>query len=375
VAFKLCEGLTVALGHDRRRFQEAYLDLAALGTIADVMPLVGENRVIAKFGLERLAATKKQGLLALMKEAKLDLRPGQSLTSTHVGFRLGPRLNAAGRIDDAAIALQLLLSTEESEAATLASEIEAVNTARKAEQQRITDEAIEYVKTHGLDEKNVIFVTNPNWHAGVVGIVASRLVETFRRPTFVGVVDEATGFGKASARSIPGFHLADAIRSMPEYLEGGGHAMAAGCSFYAENLPAIQESLHEYAGQRLSAEDFLPVRVVDAEIELSEINYTVATALQLLEPCGAGNPSPVFMTRNASLVSSRPTKTPVHAQFTAGKNGQFSNGIYFNHGESLLAIPAGSSLDFLYSMTVDEFNGKRGAKMELKDFRLATPVD
>ncbi len=215
VVFKLCDGITKEIGHNRQNYYRAFLDLAALGTIADVMPLIGENRIIAKFGLERLADTKKAGLKALMQAANIVIEPGKPLRAFHVGFQIGPRLNAAGRIGDAAIALNLLLENDPTVADTLAREIEAVNTERRGEQQRVVDEAVAMVLERGSQSRNVIVVAKDGWHAGIVGIVAGRLVEQFCRPSFVLTIDSKSGMARGSARGIPNFNLADAIRAHP----------------------------------------------------------------------------------------------------------------------------------------------------------------
>ncbi|HEY0866260.1 MAG TPA: single-stranded-DNA-specific exonuclease RecJ, partial [Fimbriimonas sp.] len=241
VAFKICEGITQEIGFKLDSFYRAYLDLAALGTIADVMPLRGENRIIARFGLERLADTKKAGLQALKEVAGLEA--GKPVRAYHVGFVLGPRLNATGRIDDAATALKLLMTTDANEARSLALQIEQFNIARRAEQDRIIEEAVQMVVETQSHLKNVIVVSNPGWHTGLVGIVAGRLVDMFHRPVFV-LNEGEDGRCKGSARTIPGFDLADAIRSFPDLMEGGGHAMAAGCSFPLQNLSDVQQSLH-----------------------------------------------------------------------------------------------------------------------------------
>ena len=216
VVFKLCSGITKEIGYEPAQFYRAFLDLAALGTIADVMPLVDENRIIAKFGLERLTESKKIGIKALKQVTNTE----GPVSAYHVGFVLGPRLNAAGRIDDAALALQLLLEVDELKAMELAQQIEVINGERRAEQQRILEEAIRMVEEKGLQDKNLIMVGHESWHSGVVGIVAGRLVEMFRRPVFVAALG-ADGKAKASGRSVEKVNLADALRANMDLLIGG----------------------------------------------------------------------------------------------------------------------------------------------------------
>lgn len=367
VAFKLCAGLTKELGHSLDHYYRGFLDLATLGTIADVMPLVGENRIIARFGLERLAETKKIGIRALMRAAGVVLKPGQPLRSSDVGWRLGPRLNAAGRIDDSALALRLLLSTNAEEADALADEIEGINTDRKATQQKVMDEAAARAEADGAHLRNVLVVAGEGWHGGIVGIVAGRLADRYRRPTFVLNVNRETGMARGSARSIPNFHLADAIRAFPELMDGGGHAMAAGCAFPVERLAEVIAALDNYAGERLTAEDFRPTLAADLELEPEEVTFAAVESLAMMEPFGCANPEPSFVSRRMPLSMVRPTKNPIHAQVTFRRPGRSPvPGIAFNIGESLSALPSGADMDVLFAPIVNEYRGMRELKWQVK---------
>lgn len=368
VAFKLCDGINRLLGNDPNHFRRAYLDLAALGTIADVMPLIGENRIIAKFGLERLSETKKVGLQALMRAANLD--PKLGLSAYHVGFVLGPRLNAAGRIDDAALSLQVLLESDPEVADQVAKKIEAINLQRKAEQTRIFEEAVQMVISDGQSESNVIVVAGANWHSGIVGIVAGKLTEMFRRPSFVLSFDPDSGVCKGSARSILNFHLADAIRSFPNlFLTGGGHALAAGCSFHIDKLAEIRESLDRYADERLTPEDFLPIVRADLEVSLDELNLAAAESLKMLQPFGCENPEPLFLIRDAVIAQITPTRNPEHARFLIKQESLPTvSGMAFGIGERLSASGAGLRANLLVRASVDEYRGQREFKVHLKDY-------
>lgn len=370
VVFRLCDGLSRELGLELSNYYRAFLDLAALGTIADVMPLVDENRIIARFGLQRLAETKKVGLQALMREADLKVEPGKPLRSYHVGFVLGPRLNAAGRLDDADLALQLLIENDLAKASELAAVIETVNAERKAEQQRIIEEATEVVLSNGWHERNVIVVGQEGWHSGIVGIVAGRLVEQFHRPTFVVTIDSATGICKGSARTIPNFHLADAIRAHPDlFLSGGGHAAAAGCSFHLDNFAKVADALHEYAGARLTPEDFVPTVTIDLEVDFSEVSLQTVEAMQHLEPFGCANPEPVFVARGVSVAQILPTRNPAHVRLML-RSGTSSAvpGIAFGIGERLTRTGAGCTADLLFQPNVEEWRGMRALKWQVKDY-------
>lgn len=369
VVFKLCAGLSQELGHDNANYCRAFLDLAALGTIADVMPLVGENRIIAKFGLQRLADTKKPGLRALIQAANISVELGKPLRASHVGFQLGPRLNAAGRINDAAMALNLLLENDPTAAELLAKQIEAVNTERKGEQQRVMDQAVEIVLSKGSQNRNVIFIANEGWHSGIVGIVAGRLVEMFCRPSFVLTIDSKTGMAKGSARTIPGFNLADAIRAHPDLMSGGGHAMAAGCSLKASDVEKAADALDAYAGEFLTPEDFVPTIRVDMEVDASEVNLQAAESLSKLEPFGFANPEPMFLSRGLKVAQILPTKNPIHVRLVLQtESGSSVSGIAFGIGERLTHSGAGIGADLLFQPNVDEWKGARTLKWQVKDF-------
>ncbi|MDR3688614.1 MAG: single-stranded-DNA-specific exonuclease RecJ [Fimbriimonas sp.] len=370
VVFKLCEGLTRELGHEPQNYYRGFLDLAALGTIADVMPLIGENRIIAKFGLMRLADSKKAGIKALIQASKISVEVGKPLRASQVGFQLGPRLNAAGRISDAAMALRLLLENDMVVAEGLARQIEAVNTERKAEQQRVSDEAVDMVLSSGSQNRNVIVVAKEGWHSGIIGIVAGRLVEQFFRPTFVLTIDRASGLCKGSARTIPNFHLADAIRAHPDLMTGGGHAMAAGCSIKIEDLVRATDALDTYAGERLTPEDFMPSVRVDMEVESREVTLEAAESLTRLEPFGFANPEPVFVARQMALAQIQPTKNPAHVRLMLrSPHGVSAVGIAFGIGERLTQMGSGAVGDMLFQASVNEWKGARSLNWQVKDFQ------
>jgi len=373
VVFRLCEGLTQELKHPVDRYRRAFLDLAALGTIADVMPLVDENRIIARFGLEQLTYSKKAGIKALMREAQIKLDEGQMLRAYHVGFVLGPRLNAAGRLEDADMALQLLIESDDARATEMARQIEVVNTARKAEQTKIIDEATAMVTATGMDQRNIVVVAKEGWHTGIVGIVAGRLVDTFHRPTFVLSIDAENGICKGSARTIPNFNLAEAIHAHPGlFLSGGGHAAAAGCSFELARYEEVLDTLDAYAGTMLKPEDFVPVTSIDLEVEFSEVSLSAVNALSQLEPFGCANPEPTFMARGISLAQILPTKNPAHVRLTL-RSGESATvaGIAFGIGERLTSTGAGSQVNLLFRPEIDTWNGNRKLKWQVRDYSLS----
>ena len=373
VAFRLCDGLNRELGQTANGYYRAFLDLAALGTIADVMPLVGENRVIAKFGLEQLRQTKKVGLLSLMREANVGQDPARPLLSRHVGWQLGPRLNAVGRIEDAAVALRLLIEQDPAAADELARQLERVNLERRSKTQEIVEEAEEMVLANGYDKKSLIMVANAGWHAGIVGIVAGRLVDKFHRPVFVLTINTESGTCKGSARSIPKFHLAEAIWAHPGLVAGGGHAMAAGCSFPAERLEEVRTAFESYADERLTPEDLRPTISADMEVTWDEVTMRAAEGLNMLEPFGCGNPEPTFVASTVALSQIRPTRNPAHVRLVLRQNaGAPFSGIAFGIGEELSELGAGAEVDLLFKPDINDYKGLRELQWQVKGFRAAS---
>lgn len=371
VVFRFCEGLTRELGLPVDKYRNAFLDLAALGTVADVMPLEGENRILAKFGLLALAGTRKIGLRALLRESGVEQKAAKGLRAYHIGYVLGPRLNAAGRIDDAALSLKLLLSGDEREAAQLARQIETINEQRKAEQLRILDEATQSVLESGAHERHVIFVASEGWHAGVIGIVAGRLVEQFRRPSFVGSIDPETGRVKGSARTIPGFHLYEALSAHTHLMEGGGHAMAAGFTADAARIPEIAEALDAYARGVLTEEDFAITMRVDAAVDPEEITPALVEALGALEPFGDSNPEPVFVARDMTFCQITPTRKPEHVQLAFRRHdGPVVRAMGFGMGARLEGVQPGVRANVMFQPELDEFRGVTRLKWILKDLEM-----
>lgn len=366
IVFKFCAGLTRDMGLPLDKYYNAFLDLAALGTVADVMPIVSENRVIAKFGLERLAVSKKHGLAAmraLIYPGKSDLK----LTTTDIGFKFGPRLNAAGRLEDADASLRLLLTRDPEEASKLAQQLEEVNLRRRMMQQEATDQAIAQVMESGHHDRNALVVFDENWHPGLVGLIAGRLVEHFYRPAFALTAWEGTA--KGSGRSIPGFNLFQMIQDMGEFVTGGGHEMAAGISLSREQIAEFASALHEYAGTQLTAEQLIPTLWVDAALELSEISLELLDELALLEPHGEANPQPTFLFRDLRVAESK----------RVGKeNNVLQLKLEDSSGASLAAVrffclpdaedpKVGSTIHVIGNLMKDEFRGVAKPKLRLQE--------
>jgi single-stranded-DNA-specific exonuclease len=360
VALKLGQGIARELGLPEDKYFRAYLDLAVLGTVADIMPLLDENRVITRHGLAHLRHTRKTGLQALMEVSDLS-DPKKALTAYHIGFQLGPRLNAVGRIDDASTALDLLLTEEPTEARRLARALDDANTRRKAAEKKAIEEAVARVEADGLGDRLTILVADPDWHPGLIGLVAGRLVERFRRPTFVVSVDGESA--KGSARSISGFHLKEALDAVrPLLLSGGGHELAAGFSLKSGRLDELRDALESHAVGVISADDLVPRLTLDAEVTAAEADSAAANALQALEPFGNGNPDPVLCVRGVSLTSVVPTRNPDHAQVTFETDDGPRRGMAFGIGQDLASMSPGTMVDAAFRIEANEFNGKTTAR-------------
>jgi single-stranded-DNA-specific exonuclease len=299
IAFKLVQALVPAL-HLPVNLPFHLLDLVALATVADVVPLQGENRILVRHGLKLLADSRWLGIRALVDATGLT---GKEIVARHLGFVLGPRLNAAGRVADATDGLRLLLSDDPVEAAGLAQRLEGLNVERQGLDQRMLDEALEQVERTADPERDAgLVLVGDGWHPGVVGIVASRVVERYGRPTFLIAFDG--DIGKGSGRSTSRFDLHAALLSCGDLLERfGGHRMAAGLTIHRSQLEAFRERFGDVARQSLAPEDLGPEQRVDLEIGLHEVTPELEHLCRYLEPCGQGNAGPVFGVRGARLTN------------------------------------------------------------------------
>lgn len=369
VALKLCAGLAGDLGIRADQFYRAFLDLAVLGTVADVMPLVDENRVITSLGLPLLRDSKKEGLRALI--AVSELSKESELTARHIGFQLGPRINAVGRVDDAAIALDLCLTEDANEATRLAQLMDGHNRARMEEQRRTMDEAVNRVLHEGLDGRFGIVVYDEAWHPGIVGLVAGKLVEQFRRPTFA-LSGGTNGNVRGSGRSFPGFNLAEALNQLDGLLAShGGHEVAAGCSLPVENVPAFKAEFERLAASQLTPEDLEPVVSIDAYVHTSTFGPYQAAELLRLAPFGNANEAPSLAIRGVSVTDVRPTRNPEHASFLVLQDGNRQPAMGFGLAESLQELQGAGPVDIAFEVDMNPFNGSRSFKWLARHIRMS----
>lgn len=352
VAFKLAQALVPALGlPDTLPWH--FLDYVALATVADVVPLVGENRILVRHGLKLLATSRWPGLAALVETAGLG---GKPLRSGHVGFILAPRLNAAGRIGDAGDGLRLLLTDDPDEAAKLARELETLNARRQEMDQQILASAEAALAAQEIREDRAIVLAADDWHPGVIGIVASRLVERYGRPTFLIAWEGDTGRG--SGRSVPGFDLHGALHRVGGCLEKfGGHAMAAGLTVRRARFEEFRVAFLAVAAQLLRAEDLVPAQRIDLEVPLGNLSEDLERLMRHLEPCGIGNPAPVFGVRGARAVGAKRVGTN-HLRFVLDDGSGALPAIGFQWADQ---VPEGwleHPLDVAFRLERDDWQGR-----------------
>jgi single-stranded-DNA-specific exonuclease len=352
VAFKLAQALVPALGASPH-LPLHFLDFVALATVADVVPLTGENRILVRHGLKMLASSHWTGLRALVEAAGLTGRP---LKAGHVGFILAPRLNAAGRIGDARDGLRLLLTDDPDEAAAIARELETTNARRQELDQRILDEAVELAERVLQPDDRALVLAADAWHPGVIGIVASRLVERYGRPTFLIGWDGESGRG--SGRSIAGFDLHAALHRVGHHLEKyGGHTMAAGLTIRRERYESFRVAFLELAGQLLGPDDLVPAQRVDLELPLGLVSDELEKLIRHLEPCGPGNPAPVFGVRHARAVGARRVGTN-HLRFTLDDESGALPAIAFQWADAIPDHWLADRLDVAFRLERDEWQGR-----------------
>lgn len=376
VAFKTMQAvIRLMRPDDEHRFIERFLDLVACGTIADVMPLMGENRVFASLGLKALMSSRKIGLRTLLYSVHPDM--SRPLNSETISYGIAPRINAVGRLDDAAVALDLLLTKDQEEANRLVTALNNFNVERQDEQRRMIHEAIELMQERDLSDVKVLVLASNGWNPGVVGIVAGKLAERYYRPTVVIGVDESQTRGKGSARSIPGFDLFSSVQACRDLLDScGGHEMAAGLSLRMERLDDFIAAINEYAGGVLSPEDLVPKIVFDGVVDPSHFKLRLLEALERFAPFGQGNPEPRFAARDLQICDLKTVgKDQSHLRMRLrGQSPMSVEGIAFGRAERSASMRTGDLVSVLYSPQIHSYNGQRSLQLNVKDMRLATEL-
>ncbi|HEX9838712.1 MAG TPA: single-stranded-DNA-specific exonuclease RecJ [Anaerolineales bacterium] len=366
IAYKIAEGLA-STQQSKNGFQlNDLLDLVALGTVADLAPLVGENRVLVRRGLRQIRATKRQGLFSLAGVAEMKI---DKVTAGNIGFILGPRLNASGRLESALASFELLTTTDFMRAGQLAQQLDTQNRQRQGITRSIQEQA-ESIAMSEDPEAFLLFAAHEEFNPGVVGLAASRLTEVYYRPAIVAAKNAEETRG--SCRSIPEFHITDALDQCKDLLvRHGGHAAAAGFTVKNENLPELVTRLKAIAKDQLSEKDLRHTLSADMEVSLSDLSFEVLKHLQYLEPTGYGNPDAVFVSRNVTVKSSRTVGAEGrHLKLALEDDrGSVLDCIGFRMGPLKATLPA--RVDVLYHFEANEYNGRTSLQLNLKDVKAA----
>jgi single-stranded-DNA-specific exonuclease len=369
VAWKVCCALAAEIGFPQDRLH-GFLDLVAVATIADIAPLKGENRALVRWGLKVLRETPNAGLRALMRVTGLAEKA--EVSATQVGFVLAPRINAVGRMGEALRGVQLLLTDDDREAERIAHSLEADNQWRRSVEGETLKEALAALELAYDPERDYgVVLASQGWHPGVIGIVASRLVERLHRPVVMIALDE-NGEGKGSARSTHHFHLYEAMRDTAEHLvRFGGHRMAAGCSIRAENVDAFRDAFNAVARERLREDHLVPEVRIDLEMQLRDADGDLVRMLRHAGPFGAGNATPVFAARSVAVADHRVVGQG-HLKMTLGAYGAKLDAIGFGMGERAQEPGFGRQLlDVAFKLEENHFNGRTTVQARLVDFRPA----
>jgi single-stranded-DNA-specific exonuclease len=366
VAFKLAQGVAAAVGYAEERLQ-AYLDLVAIATVADMAPLAGENRTLVRWGLRVLQSTPNVGLRALMRASGLE----GEVTAGQVGHILGPRINAVGRIRDPMTGLRLLLTDDPAEAASLAGELEAANRERREVDAATLAEALAMLeRSYDPDRDRAVVLAGEGWHPGVIGIVASRVVERIHRPAVLIALnggEEARG----SARSIRGFHLYDAMASCAGHLTRfGGHRHAAGCSLRPEDIDAFRTAFCEAAAAGIEEEALRPQLRIDLDLPLTEADGTLCSMLRHAAPFGLGNPTPVLAARGVTVEGARTVGDGRHLKLRLRDGACTLDGIGFGMGDRLAESTAGP-VDVAFRLEENVWKGRARLQARVVDLRPA----
>ena len=370
LAFKLAQALLIVNAKtDEKKValaEDDLIDLVALGTVADLAPLLGENRLLVARGLQQLRRTQRPGLRALIQISGV-----KSIDTSAIGFSLGPRLNAAGRLDHALNAYDLLMTADQTKAEHIALDLDSRNRDRQAITKELSDKAREIVMAHSNGTAALLFAADPSFNSGVVGLVASRLTEEFYRPSVV--IEQGPQESRGSCRSIPEFHITKALDECRElFIRHGGHAAAAGFTIETAKLDILSQRLSDIAQRQLGGQELLPTLAIDAVLHLHKLKPELFHALQQLEPHGYANPQPMFASRGVSIVEMRTVGLEgAHLKMKVGDGGTIFDAIGFKFGFMADRLTRGDKLDIAYTFEENEWNGERKYQLNIKDIKYA----
>ena len=361
VVFKLIQAIGIKLGLKEEEYLK-YLDIVCIGTISDIVPLIDENRVIAKLGMLLIKQTRNIGLRSIINSSGYT-----KIDSNTISFGVAPRINACGRMGKAEDALELFLAKNINEVNTLTKKLNEYNMKRQEIEKKIFNNAVEQIEENNLQEKNTIIVSGENWHHGVIGIVSSKITEMYFKPSILLSFEEGDEFGKGSGRSIPGFDLHEALMKCSDTIEKfGGHAMAIGITVKKEKLEAFKKEFEKIA-EEAHIEEITPIINVDAQINLNNINKDMVESLNKLEPFGEGNKMPVFAFKNLKIDSIRALSEGKHLKLTLKDNNTIVNAIGFNLGNLSEEYRIGDKIDIVGVLEINSFNGVESLQINIKD--------
>lgn len=360
VVFKLIQAIGITLKLKEESYLK-YLDIVCIGTISDIVPLVDENRVIAKLGLLLVAQTKNIGLRSIINSSGYN-----KIDSNTISFGVAPRINACGRMGKAEEALELFLSKNKNEVNELTNKLNEHNRKRQETEKAIFENALEKIKAEHLDENKAIIVGGENWHHGVIGIVSSKITEMYFKPSILLSFEE-DGIGKGSGRSIPGFDLHEALMKCSDTIEKfGGHSMAVGITVKKDNLEKFKKEFEQIATQS-KIDEIIPIINIDAKVDLSDIDKEMVESLKQLEPFGEANKMPVFAFKNLKIDSIRALSEGKHLKLTLKDNNYIINAIGFNIGYLANEYRIGDKIDVAGVLEINTFNGVDNLQINIKD--------
>ncbi len=365
VVFKLIQALDDK--ESLPELMEKYSDLMCLGTVADISPLVDENRVIVTEGLKRFRATKNVGLKALIDVST----NGKAITTSTIGYTIAPRINASGRLGCASRSVELFLTEDENRAKELAESLCEENTLRQQTEQKMFREAMEYLENHPeVKEDNVIVIPHENWHHGIVGIVSSKITEKFYKPSILFAIDGEEA--KGSGRSVNGFNLFGALESSSELLEKfGGHELAAGLTIKAANIEEFRKKINSCSKDQFSETMRTPTILLDAAIKVPYITLETVNDINRLQPFGVDNPIPLFAVRNIKIHKISVMSEGKHLRMTLLKEGKYLDSVGFGMGEYYQYLQEGDFIDVAFSLDINDYKGFQNVQLILKDIKKA----